>query len=401
MFNMIILYKTICLIVMVFYKNIGGRIMVKLKKVVSLLCTMVLLCSMFSFHTFAAEEVTEAEEIIETTENEGVNTLQPLDEVKFEELEPQEFKDLEDIDPNSLEEKIDASNVNLMSRDAWRITQPVYVGDSTLDESVDLYLVTLSSKQISFLKLQSENSNLMAEVCYVENGEIVGSTGWIINANQDYSCINVPAGEYVILIGSSSGTERGDYTLMWNCSNPGNPKSIIDMTSDLSRIILFYDLNTIICNGTNILDKLVWEEHETWYGTYGYSARDMKITAMKGDNGEPAARGVYVGSFSSSAPYSTSKALLVNVNHGVWTYANSYYQNIGGDVKHIINYFDVSGKKTPRTFGEDLSDFDYGPNYIVIDLNTFEVCEFLSPFNYHYTKDGGRTFTLNNVQQVN
>ncbi|NDO45305.1 hypothetical protein [Clostridium sp. MD294] len=386
--------------------------MVKLKKFVSLLCTMVLLCSVFSFHTFAATE-----EIIETTENEGVNTLQPLEEVALHKVDSEEFEivNLEDnVNVETFEEEIDTSSINLMSRDAWRITQPIYVGNGTLDESVDFYIVNVSKTSFPFLKLNSDNDNLMAAFYKLDpDGTIGKNAKWGVFANKGYTFWDLnrkgedalETGQYVIAIGSSTGNERGDYTLMWNCSNEisvngESPKTLIDVTSDLSRIILFYDLNTIICNGTNILNKLVWEEHETWYGTYGYSARDMKITAMKGDNGEPAARGVYVGSFSSSAPYSTSKALLVDVNHGVWTYANSYYQNIGGDVKHIIDYFDVSGQKTPRTFGEGPVDFDYGRNYIVIDLNTFEVCEFLSPFNYHYTQNGGRTFTLSNLQQA-
>ena len=88
------------------------------------------------------------------------------------------------------------------------------------------------------------------------------------------------------------------------------------------------------------------------------------------------------------------------MNRGAWLYTNSYYRNDTGDVTHIINWYDPSGLKTPRTFGEGSDDFSYGPNYIVINLDTFEVCEFLSPFNYHYTQDGGRAFTLTNLRKL-
>lgn len=66
----------------------------------------------------------------------------------------------------------------------------------------------------------------------------------------------------------------------------------------------------------------------------------------------------------------------------------------------MINWYDPSGMETPRTFGEGPLDFSYGANYIVINLDTFEVCEFLSPFNYHYTKQGDRTFSLTNLRQL-
>ncbi len=40
-----------------------------------------------------------------------------------------------------------------------------------------------------------------------------------------------------------------------------------------------------------------------------------------------------------------------------------------------------------------------GYNFIVIDLDKFQVCEFLSPFNYFYTEEGKRTYSLTNVVQ--
>ena len=157
--------------------------------------------------------------------------------------------------------------------------------------------------------------------------------------------------------------------------------------------MLYYDNSQVLANGNNILTKLTWEEHETWYTSLGYSARDMSMTMFE-------ARGVYLGSFSSSAPYSAPNALLVDVQRGSWLYTNSYYTNNLGNVTHVINWYDPSGMETPRTFGEGPLDFSYGNNYIVINLDTFEVCEFLSPFNYHYTKDGGRTFSLTNLRKL-
>ena len=110
-------------------------------------------------------------------------------------------------------------------------------------------------------------------------------------------------------------------------------------------------------------------------------------------------KAIYKTAFTSTAPYSTSNALLVEVNRGTWVYFNSYYTNDTGAVTHIMDWYDPSGLKTPRTFGEGEFDFAYGPSYIVIDLDTFQVCDFLSPFNYNY-QYGGRQYTLTNVEQL-
>ena len=65
-----------------------------------------------------------------------------------------------------------------------------------------------------------------------------------------------------------------------------------------------------------------------------------------------------------------------------------------------MDYTDPSGLHTPRTLGDAATDYDWGSHYVVIDLNTFQVVDFLSPFNYHYTQTGGRTYSLSNITQI-
>lgn len=164
----------------------------------------------------------------------------------------------------------------------------------------------------------------------INNGSLGSSTGWGVTANSGASYINVPAGQYAILIGSASGAEVGNYKLMWNCSNPSGASAILNYTDDLSRVVLYYSNSKIMSNGTNIIEGLKWEDHETWYLPLGYSARDMSISVAS-NNG---VKGVYLGSFSSSAPYSAPNALLIDVNRGSWLYSNSYYKNDTGNVTH-------------------------------------------------------------------
>lgn len=212
-------------------------------------------------------------------------------------------------------------------RNVWRISESVFVSDETLDEVYDIWVVTLNDTMLSFLKLASSNPNLMAVLYYIDaNGNLGNSSGWGVNANGSASPANIPPGQYAIVIGSTSGTETGTYTLMWNCSNPSkNAKRLLACSDDLTRIMVYYNdtenkTETILTSGEDILTNLTWQESETWVTSLGYSARDMvmKLTSAKG---------IYLGSLSTSEPYSVPNALFIEVNRGTWRYCNSYYEN--------------------------------------------------------------------------
>ncbi len=260
---------------------------------------------------------------------------------------------------------------------------------------------------LSFLKLTSSNSNLMAVIYNLDaNGNLSGSSGFGVMANDDCNFANIPAGTYAILVGSATGTEIGDYTLMWNCSTPSNyiytdknnvqhnvtPHSLLSVSDDLTNILVYYDTQAVLINGTNALYNLIWEDSQTWTNNYGYTARDMKFTLYEWSR-------LYLANITTTAPCSVPRALMIEVRKGMWRYCNSYYYNNAGDLKHEMNYTDLSGIKTPRVFGEEATDFEYGPSYLVVDLDTLKVVDYISPFNYYY-QVGGRTYTSSNVQQL-
>ncbi|OMF70059.1 hypothetical protein BK143_18535 [Paenibacillus peoriae] len=362
------------------------------RKSVSFILAILLMYSVSVVPSFAASETTSqaAKEEMKKAE------IQSMSSIPYSAMDTQKFENLDEISPDEAK-KISTDSTQsrtVKPQSAWGISEPVFVGDGTLSDSFDSYAVSLTAKQLSFLKLDSSNPNLLAILYNVNaNGSLGSSTGWGVKANGGQAYINIPAGKYAIVIGSATGEEKGSYKLMWNASNPSGASAIINCTADLSRVVLYYDLSTIRSNGDNILTGLNWENHETWYTPNGYSARDMSISVAE-------VKGVYLGSFSSSAPYSAPNALLIEINKGSWLYSNSYYRNVKGDVTHIMDYTDPSGLQTPRTFGTGEADFSYGPNYIVINLDTFQVCEFLSPFNYFYTSDGGRTYSLTKLQKI-
>lgn len=330
-----------------------------------------------------AEEVS-ASEAVEVTEAEDVG----FQSLNLEGVENEESEVLGEVSGNIESMELPSEvEVPRQTRDVGSTDAPVFNVNGNLDEAYDIYLTTLPGQQLAFFKLESSNSDLAAIVCEVSaDGTIDLSTGAGMMANSGHGYVTKPAGTYAIVItGSDAG---GDYKLYWNASNPAGAKYILNVKPDLSRIDLFYSNSKVCSNGTNILSDLSWDYHETWQQTGGYTARDMSMKMYS-------AKGIYKGSFSSSA-YSAPNALLVDVKTGSWLYSNSFYMNVGGDVTHQINYIDPSGLKTPRTFGEGYADYT-DHNFIIIDLDKFQVCEFLSPFNYFYTEQGGRKFTLNNL----
>lgn len=351
--------------------------MKKLKKISSLLCTLILTIGCFS--TAAAAEAQN-----------DLQTLSVNDQTDGT-LPPQEFTDLEIYaEGENVASLAGAPESMPKTRATWAISDPIFVGNGTLADVYDAYLIPVTSvDMVSFLKLDSTNPNLMVMLYQVKSDGQLIPTNWQLSANAGASFRTVPKGtQFALVIGSISGTERGDYTLMWNASSPAeNATSVLSYSDDLTNVLIYYSDGEVLGNGINILTDLQWKESETWYTSLGYSSRNMSMKVNK-------AKGMYLASFSSSAPYSAPNALLVDVQEGSWSYMNSYYSNDEGDVIHVMDWYDLSGMKTPRTFGEGPYDFSYGPNYIVIDLDTFQVCDFLSPFNYHYTPSGGRTYEL-------
>ena len=60
----------------------------------------------------------------------------------------------------------------------------------------------------------------------------------------------------------------------------------------------------------------------------------------------------------------------------------------------------ITGLKTPRYLGDYPDDEEFAPHYLVIDLNTDEVVDFVSKFNYFYLING-RESTISNLIQIN
>lgn len=284
-------------------------------------------------------------------------------------------------------------------RGTWAIKDAIFNGTGTLAESntMDMYIVQTSKDTASALKIVSENGNLTARIYLLDTatGQATATNIYDQAGDETASILGtLPAGNYALAVSSASQSAlTGDYTLMWNCANPGGAGTLISYNQDLTSVVLGYTTpsKAIYCNGEEWLKDLKWEEHYTFSYDNGYTARDQSVYNVQ-------VKQINLGFFTSNK-YNTSNALFVEVGVGTgWSIMRSQYQNNMGDVTHTMDWYDATGQKTPCNFDE--ADIKLGPHYIVIDLNTNQVVDFASPYNYLWlTGDtkGSATFTQTDI----
>lgn len=266
----------------------------------------------------------------------------------------------------------------------------------------DFYVVENTYEAYAFLKLTADDPNLLAILYYMdESGNLDGSTGFGVYANDSFDFIGLPPRKYALVIGSANGEARGSYKLHWNRSNPfrqGNEqvKPLI-ISDDLMQIILYYSDKKILNNGYNVVSDYSYEYMRELIVPYGFGYYKTSISKVY-DTGD-----MFIGDFSYNdriSSYSTNNALIVEIKRATYTYIDRYYRNYNGDVDSRMSWEDpITGLKSPRTLGDHYYDQDNGPHYIVFDLDTNEVVDFVSVLNYPYM-GLGRVPSMSNLEQI-
>lgn len=306
-------------------------------------------------------------------------------------------------DLNTLNETysvIDSENiqVDMKSREILLLKDAIFngTGDVSAADNMDMYIVQTTGGSAPAMKIVSDNPNLVVRLYLLDmsTGQATG-TNIFDQAGDNVANVlaNMPAGDYVLGVYSLDQSQpAGNYTLMWNRSNPAGAYAIVNCDANLVNVILGYKYPTAIyCNGTEWLAGLEWEEHYTFNTGTGHYGREQSISDVN-------VRKVNVGIFNTNK-YSTGNALFIEAGPDtLWAIMRSQYSNINGDVTHIMDWNDVTGTRTPRRFTQ--ADMVFGPHYIVIDMNTNQVVDFASPYNYLWATEeitGSATFTRENI----
>lgn len=265
----------------------------------------------------------------------------------------------------------------------------------------DFYLVENTSDVYAFLKLTADDPNLLAILYYMdEEGNLTGSTGFGVYANDSFDLIGLPPGQYAIVIGSADGEARGAYNLHWNRSNPFRQENeeVIPLiiSDDLMQIVLYYNDEKILNNGYNVVSDYSYEYKRELVVPKGYGYFKTSISRVY-DTGD-----MFIGNFSYEdrlSSYSTNNALIIEVKRAIYTYVDRYYQNINGNVTSWMYWEDpITGLTSPRILGDSYYDEDMGPHYVVFDLDTNELVDFVSILNYPYMRLG-REPNMSNLRQ--
>ncbi len=291
---------------------------------------------------------------------------------------------------------------NIQTRGTWLFNDPFGIVNGNLSSAADYYIVENTSDVFAFLKLTADDPNLLALLYYVNSdGTLGNSTGFGVYANEPAVVTGLPTGTYAIIIGSADGTARGSYRLHWNRSNPlpqsNESANLLSISEDLLQIVIYYKDDKILSNGDNLVSDLEFEARRDFIVPNGYAHITSRIYSVY-ETGN-----MYTGSFSYEdfTPYSTDNALIIEIERAGYSYIDRYYQNINGDVTSWMRWEDpVTGLTTPRTLGDAPDDEYYGPHYLVIDLDTNQVVDFVSVFNYFYVIHG-RIPTMSNLTQIN
>lgn len=304
---------------------------------------------------------------------------------------------------NEINISSDVVEINNKSRGLWQITEDMYVGGGQLTSGnvQDAYIVQTNEDKAAALKIISDNPYITVRLCKLDlNTMIAEGTNFYDAGHDNYAQAlgTMLAGDYALMVYSSNESyPAGNYTLMWNITNPAGASSIVDINEDLTKVALGYlDFNqpktpAIFCNGSNWLDGLEWRDSQTFPIDYGHRGLGQHIS-------EITVRNVNKGSYNTNKK-TVNNALFIEVGvDSLWTYMNSYYQNINGGVTHWMDYFDASGRKTPRRLDE--YDFRDRYHYVVIDMDKNVVVDFASPYNYWWLTGqttGSATFTATNI----
>ncbi len=291
---------------------------------------------------------------------------------------------------------------NTQGPQVWNFNDPFGIVEGELTATYNCYIVDNERDSIAFIKLTASDPNMLAIVFQLnEDGTLGNNTGIGVVANQEFSVNGLAAGKYAIIIGSQGGSARGQYSLSWNRANPfprtNETVNIINLSENLMNIAIYYSETHIASNGENIMGNLEYEGIRNFYVPNGYA----HITTSVFDVLETG--NIFRASFSyqDSVPYSTENALVIEVLRARYSYVDRYYQNNNGSVTSWMRWEDpITGLRTPRVLGDSSEDSAYGRHYLVVDLNTGKVVDFVSQFNYFYGING-RTHSFSNEVQLN
>lgn len=258
-----------------------------------------------------------------------------------------------------------------------------------LKEHYYIFFITESNKGF-LVGLQTENPAYEAQLLIVdEKTNDVNESGLSIKSDATPTIYNLPVGEYIIRIHSTSNNHGQPYSLHINATTPytivQDHKYITRLKNDFKHLFITTQTGDLYVNEKKIInvntrsnDSLEWERIDSFNWGSGYEQRTQKVFLIK------------VKAISSPVKYhsthaSSDDAILIYCDIGTsFYYFHSRYQS-GVNHTYWSTDHDVYGRKTPRAL--DQADIIVSKPILVLDLVSGKIIDFDSKLNEYYQKN--------------
>lgn len=273
---------------------------------------------------------------------------------------------------------------------AFQGSDYIYHSDTlTSDDAVDFYLFTLSGTKTALLTLQT-TADYIAIICPYDpaTGDINVSTSYpyvLKGESRAFVDVNDDSQNTFCLVVMNLGSEYGStYTVGMNATNPEGATVIEYASSDLSRAVCRYSNGYVYSNGNNItlaaadfiVNKMNGTVFEDQYksGSPSYQVANVGVVSQAVDiEGDT----LYYGSYVST---NNNINLKNNLKHSS---DNVIFVPING-YEYVCS---ISGTYIPFQVLRDVAT-----GFLVYDLNTGKVIDWMSSSNIFYASPGYFTY---------
>lgn len=274
-------------------------------------------------------------------------------------------------------------------KSAYNVTEDLlsYSDSLTTADPSDFYFFSVPDTRTIIFQLQSSNTNYRVDLYSIN-----WSTGTASPVGLGYTIGSVPAmandltaGDWGLMV-ISSGTVGNTYRIDMNAAGPGGATSLESSTNTLNSVVWRYPNNDLYFNNTYIANttqaantnpNLDWTREFYFSSGGSYQSRTHEISD---------ARVSYITTrvnYSSDYASSNNAVLIVLDEETLFTYHESEYHS-GNPPYYYQSFVDTTGKVTPRRLDRLLDDMVNNPKFLAYDLNTNQVIDFVSNFNYYY-----------------
>jgi hypothetical protein len=263
-------------------------------------------------------------------------------------------------------------------------------GTLSPNDAIDFHLFTLSNARVAIARFLTENTNYAAILGLVDSlGNVTLSNVWLYHG--DSLWFTLPAGNYCWVVLSTNNTyTNGQYRISMNARNPNSFSGAsvsghVATSANFSHSSFIYSNGVVLLNGNNIYTQINNYLNNQMSGTVfqdryqGPSPSNIVATVGVVSDASYVIHPLYYGNYTSTNP---------NINTHTGTARRSSEHVIFIPIDGYVFACSISGTFIPYQFIRDIAT-----GFIIYDLITGTVIDYMSPSNIFYTPGGFFNYT--------